>query len=887
MSCCRFHESCRWRALPDDRLTGRLPFAPPGTPRRYARDREVDVRHVLLDLTVDLEGRKLAGTVTHRLTPLRPGVARLGLDAVELDITAVTLDGRDVGFRHDGRRLVVELSEPLAEGRESALAVRYACVPRRGFYFVGPDQLHPDRPVHAWSQGQDEDSRHWWPVHDSPNEKATTELIARVPLGLVAISNGRLVGTREEGGRTAWHWSQEKPHVPYLVTLAVGPFEKLEQEADGLPLTTWFLPGREAEARRCVARTPDMVRLFARRTGVPYPWAKYDQVFVSEFIFGGMENTSATTLTDLAMPDERAALDYTHAEDLVAHELAHQWFGDLVTCRDWSQAWLNEGFATWAEILWREEADGEDEAWMLRRELGEQYFEEDRDHYRRPIVCRSYDEPIELFDAHLYQKAAWVVSMLRDELGDEVFWRALQRYLTRHAAGSVETADLRRAIEDASGRNLEAFFEQWVESAGHPVLSLESRWDEERRELVLEVGQQQEGEQVPEAFRAGVEVGLLVGGHWRVERLEISRRRQSFAWPLSEEPACAAFDPRARLLAEVEWKRPAGPLCEVLARAPWAPARAEAAGALGRDGSRRAVLALGAALAGDAAWGVRAAAAAALGEIRTEAAREALLPGLADRHPKARRAVVTALGAFRDDAAFAALAEVLRAGDASCFVEAEAARSLGKTRRAGALAALADALETKTGTWNETVRAGVLGGLGHVAWEEREGAVAALLGWTGRDRFIRCRTAATGALARVGEGSDRARERLEELTEDADFRVLVAAADGLGRLGDRRSRGALQRLADTALDGRARRAARDAVRRLGTGGAGRLAKLADEVERLAAEERKLRERLERLESRREPGRGAGPGGPEGPGGPGGPEGPEGPDPSGDPGRREA
>lgn len=825
---------------------GRLPFALPGAPRRYARDRDVDIVHVVLDLTLDFDGKRIDGSVTHRLVPLREGVKTVRFDAVEMDVTRVALGSKAVGFRNDGRHLTVSLPEALREGREVKLSIDYSCAPRRGFYFLGPDDANPERVMHGWSQGQDEDSRHWWPVFDYPNEKASTEMIARVPKGFVAISNGALVEKKERGRTSAWHWKQELPHVPYLVTLVAGPFESFEMKGP-VPMRTWYLPGREAEARRCTKDTPRMMRLFSDVTGVPYPYEKYDQVFVQGFIFGGMENTTATTLTDLVLHDKRAAIDYS-CEDLVSHELAHQWWGNLVTCRDWSQGWLNEGFATWFEVVWREHARGADEAWSLRRELREQYMDEDKD-YRRPIAFRTYHHPIELFDAHLYQKGACVLEMLRRELGDATLWRSLKSYLETHRGGSVETTDLRRAVERASGRNLERFFEQWIDSAGYPEIEASTSWSEERQEMHLTLEQKQSAPDTPQEFELPLELRFLVGDAWIEARALMTSRRQSFAFALAGEPHAVVIDPEDVVLMTLEHDQAVGALERVATSAPWAPSRARACEALGKDGSSRAVAALSRVLSSDDWWGVRAAAARALGATRSDAALEALLGRLSDAHPKVRRAVVAALGSFRDQRAFDALRDVLENGDESYFVEAEAAVAMGRTQRLDSVRVLRDALSSGRPSWNEIVRCGALQGLGHAEHEQRDEAIAAVLPWTERARFVRCRVAAIQSLGKLGESSPRVLERLERLCEDDEFRVALAAADALAHVGSRRSQSALARLAERALDGRIVRAAREALRRVGEREPALARRMHAEVEQIASENRKLKERIERLESR--------------------------------------
>jgi aminopeptidase N len=488
---------------------------------------------------------------------------------------------------------------------------------------------------------------------------------------------------------------------------------------------------------------------------------------------------------------------------------------------------------------------------MLRRELRDAYLKEDRESYRRPIACRTYRDPIELFDAHLYQKGAWVLGMLRHELGDVLFWRALSAYIRDNRGGSVETHDLRHAVEVVSGRNFEKFFEQWIERAGYPELKVETSWDSDRSELAVHVEQEQGGTETPEVFELTLPLAFLVEGQWRSARAEINRRQQGFTFGLPAEPEAVVIDPEERILATVAWKRPVKALATVLARAPWAPARAQAAEALGRLGSTEAVRALERALATDAFWGVRAAAAEALGEARTDGAFQVLLSNLGVLHPKARRAVVAALGSFRREEAARALRKLLQSGDSSYFVEAEAARSLGKTRRPEALAVLEAALGRKQRTWNETVRCGALDGLGWLGVDDREAAVKAILPWTDDHRFVRCRQAAVKSLARIGAGNDRVRERLEDLLEDPEFRVAMAAAEALGDLGSRKSVSALSRLSDVALDGRLARTARQSMRRLTEGAEAGIRGVRAQVEEIASDVRALRDRVDRLESRPE------------------------------------
>ena len=497
----------------------------------------------------------------------------------------------------------------------------------------------------------------------------------------------------------------------YLMTLAAGEFTMIEERAGNTPVTYYVTPGREDDARRAFGNTPKMIQFFERAIGVPYPYAKYAQVAVADFIFGGMENTSATTQTDSTLHDARAHLDFK-SDPLVAHELAHQWWGDLLTCRDWAHAWLNEGFATYFEALWCEENLGADEfAWNVRQDR-EAYLDEDANHYRRPIVCNRYRTPIELFDRHLYEKGSLVLHMLRRVTGDELFFKSLNLYCTRHRGANVITQDLQRAFEDTTGRNLDFFFDQWVYKEGHPEIEVSSSFDDKKKLLSVTVKQTHKtGDTIASAFSFPVTIALMdADGHEVRHRVEINAREQGFTFAMDKAPKAVRFDPEHDILKTLKHKRGREALEVVLRHAPEAIGRAAAARELGTEGSPQATAALRDAMLTDKFWGVQGDAATALGTIRTTAALDALLEGLKLPHPKARRAVARALGNFRGDArAASALAEVVAKGDESYFVEAEAVLSLGKTRDERAFAHLTEAL--KRDSYLEVIRTHAIAGM--------------------------------------------------------------------------------------------------------------------------------------------------------------------------------
>jgi aminopeptidase N len=824
------------------------PFALAGTTRKYERSRPYTIRHLFLDLTLDVPKKSVHGTATLDFERLAHDAEKLVLDAVGFELARVELvgaqDATSADYEYDGDRLSVDVKGK----RRGKLRVTYRATPKRGLYFLAPDAQVKDRPRQVWSQCQDEDARHWFPCLDKPHVKMTSELRVAVPAGWVALSNGEprpVEKPKKKGAAWTYHFTLNQPHPSYLVTLAAGELAVVEGRAAELgrrkiPVAYYVPPKRTRDVARSLGDTPRMIELFSERTGVAYPWSRYSQVVVSDFIFGGMENTTATTLYEHVLLDERAALDVS-SHDLVAHELAHQWFGDFVTCRDWSHGWLNEGFATYFEHVEREARLGRDEYdYGVASDL-EAYLGEANGRYQRPIVCREYREPIDLFDRHLYEKGGLVLHMLRRELADDVFWDGVRLYLERHAHGIVETNDLMRAFEEASGKSLERFFDQWVYRPGHPELRVKIGWDDGL--LTVEVKQKQKGNDVA-VFDFPLEV-LVKTKSGTLERhaKRVTEAADTLVVRLPERPRFVVFNPDQSVVGNIALEAPADFLRHQLAEGPSAHARWSAARSLAERDDPPSVDALGAALANaDNAWMVRAEAARALGRVRSEAAFERLAAHAADAHPKVRRVVAEALGAFRTRAAAELLRDLAR-GDRSYLVAADAARSLGRTRQPGVMRDLLAVVDRPS--WADSQRAGALEGLAQLRDE------AAVPHVVERARYgvpTRGRRAAVAALASLSD-SRETRRTLEDLLEDNDPHFRIAVVDALMTLGDAKARGALRHALDRELDGRVARRLREALRDIGEAGSTERKRLGDELEALRGELTELKTRFAKLEGK--------------------------------------
>jgi aminopeptidase N len=778
-------------------------------PRRETRSRDFDIKHIRIELRLDPAETFIEGGAEITLAPFRDGLRELQLDAFELNVKEVRAGARRLEFESFGNKLVVRFNEPQPRGKNLTLRILYNARPRKGLHFIRPDDAYPEKPLQVWSQGESEDNSAWFPCTDSPNERQTTETVITVPERFKVLSNGKLASEKHhKSSRTrTFHWRQEQPHPAYLVSIAVGDFSIIDARCGRLPTPYYTYPGTEDEARMLMGRTPAMIRHFNKLFGYEYPYPKYAQVVVDDFISGAMENTSATTHADRFMHDARTELDFD-CHDVVAHELAHQWWGDLLTPKSWTHLWLKESFATYAEILWSEQAEGVDESrFFLLREQNI-YMGEDRDRYRRPIVYDRWEFPMEVYDRHAYQKGGIVLGMLRYVLGDEDFFRTLKYYARKHEWQSVETADFRIAIEEVTGRNLDWFFEEWITGRGYPEFEVSHRFDTEAGGLRLTVRQVQDTSDGTPIFRMPVELEVLTRRGARTFRLEIEKGEHEFYFSLNERPLAVLFDPEDRVLKTLEHAKSRQELLYQLTRAKSFTARMRAARSLAEFKDDEVVALLRRVLVRDEFGPVRMAAAVALSEIGTTEARDSLRASLKkEREARVRRAVAWSLGRFRkDEKAIATLAHAMHK-DESYFVAAFSMRALAHCAGEDAYEKLISMLGRDS--YQDVLRATVFDSL-TIAKDRRGVRLALEHTIYGLSQSVRI--AATVSLGTLGKEFKDEREeiyqRLVELLEDKTFRVRFAAIKALSTLGDVRAIAPLQRVyereAIDALQGAAR-----------------------------------------------------------------------------------
>ena len=610
--------------------------------RKYARDRKVDLRHLKLEVTPDFKTRSLAATATLDFAPIGLPLATLELDAVGLRIATVETTGAALAeYQTTDEKLILTFREPLAPGTAASAAITYTVTPENGLYFRTPEMGYPAGDTQLWTQGEPELHRFWFPGYDYPNERFTSEVICHAPEGMEVISNGTLV-RRAPGanGLVTTHWRQEQPHVNYLVALACGYFHKIEDSLDGLPLAVFVPPSGKAEAANTFLDTKKIIAFFQREIGVPFPWAKYYQVFCHDFLAGGMENTSCTFNAErLMFPDATEQLRTLHRLD--AHETAHQWFGDLVTCRDWSHLWLNEGFASYYTLLYEREKFGADGfAHGLWREAQRVLSSNDT----KPIVWRDYTDPQLQFDYRAYPKGAWVLHMLRSQLGEALYRTAIKTYLERHRDGIVTTDDLQQALEDVSGLSFDQFFDQWVYHGGFPELGVEYAWDAAAKLARLTVRQKQKVSAEVPLFRFPLPVRFtLPGGAVKNSVLQVSADTEDFYIALEAAPEMLRIDPDFTVLAKVDFQPP-GELADRQLTQGDMLGRFYAVQALAEKKDEKSLQKLVRAASEDAFWGVRAEAIKSIRQHGTSEARTALLSLPPQADARVRQEWIAALG---------------------------------------------------------------------------------------------------------------------------------------------------------------------------------------------------------------------------------------------------
>ncbi len=757
----------------------------------YARTRDYDLQHSKIALKFDIDQRKVIGDVTHSVSILRENTTRLSFDSVGLTIQSVTVNKSPAKFETTPAKLLVTLPGAPKIGDKYEVEIRYEGKPNKGMYFILPDKNYPEQPIEIWTQGESEDTRYYLPTYDYPNDRLTTETILTVPSSWITVSNGKLIGITDAGNnQKTWTWRESQPSSTYLITAVAGEFDEAKQSLRSLPLTYYAPKGRGDRLLPNYERTPQMIDLFNKKIGVDYPWEKYSQVMVDYFVAGGMENSSATTNTAESLRDPKLIPEYpTNSDDLISHELAHQWFGDLVTCKDWANIWLNEGFATFFETVWTESHYGKDTAsynlwWNERNWFASSSL------YDKPIVRRNFDQSEE-FDDNAYGKGGWVLYMLRHQLGDDAFWKSLKHYLEVNRGKNVVTPDLIKAIEETTHINVDRFFQQWIYSAGAPKFDLAYTYDAEKHQVALTVKQTQKVESNVGLFSAPVDVEVTTASGPKLYTAHVYKAAETFTFPSDSAPLMVLFDKGNYLLKSVKFNKEKKEWLYQLQHATELSDRADAIVALGKiKNDDDVVAALSTSLNSDPFWGIRVLSAQTLGKVGSPSALKHLLAALdINKEPVVRNYIVTSLGEFKDNADLPAKLQTIAANDTSYRARAAALESLGRTKSADVLPVLTAAVASDSP--DDILRNAALRSLGYLGNDK---AVPLLIDWSKPGKAVESRAVAIAGLARLDKQNKEVTQQIASYLNEPYFNIRWSVIHALGARGDASAVPALEAL---------------------------------------------------------------------------------------------
>lgn len=790
------------------------PFPPP----QYIPPHDYDQRNIKLEFRFDWEKEQAIGTETITLAPTVKDLKRVDFDAAFMTVASAKLaKGGPLKFDYDGakERLAVTLDRAYQPNEEITIVISYhtnkppaertALIGGGGLNFILPRADDPTRRKQVWTQGESEANHFWFACFDHPNDFVTTEIVATVEKPFSVISNGKLISTKENSdGTRTFDWKIDVPHATYLTSIVVGEFAPVAGEYAGIPVVTNVYPNELEEGKVTASRLPDMVKFFSEKTGVKYPYAKYAQTTVRDF-GGGMENISATTQTDNMIHDARAELDST-SDSLESHELAHQWFGDYVTCRNWSDIWLNESFATYFQAMWDEHHLGHDDfLYSDVKSNQEQYYTAWARGLRRPIVTKNYANPDAVFDTYAYPRGGAVLHMLRTFLGEDNWWRSINHYLTKYAHQPVETAQFRIAIEETTGQPMDWFFDEWVYKMGHPVFRVTQDYDAANKQLILKVRQEQKPDpdsQYPQAgfFQTPVDIQIGTAANTRVERVQIEpKEEQTFKFTVESEPLLVGFDYGGTLIKELTFVKTTGQLLyqlgndkDVLGRI-WALSQLtprmndEKTLAADREAIRKAL----ATATKDQYWGARFEAVAALNGSREE--KDVLIAATKEANPRVRARAVKSLATTKDPGLAGTYLQLL--DDQSYGVVRAASLALGQTKSPLAYDALVKLISQPS--WRDTILASALDGLAALG-DKRALDFGFKYFAPGNQTSVRINS--VGLLAAVGKDDPRTYPLIsaaltENVERGAAGALAGAEAEALSIIGDERTVTLFQQLA--------------------------------------------------------------------------------------------
>ncbi|RXP61873.1 M1 family peptidase [Lutibacter sp. HS1-25] len=513
--------------------------------------------HTKLKVAFDFNKSQLNGEAWITLTPYFYDTNTVVLDAKSFDIHEVKMNSKNVGYTYKDNKLTVELGKTYKKTEAYTVYIKYTAKPEeikqkgsaaiqdaKGLYFIDPLETDPDKPTQIWTQGETESNSCWFPTIDSPNQKTTQEIYMTVPDKFVTLSNGLLISqTKNADGSRTDYWKMDKKHAPYLVFMGVGEFSVVKDTWKNLAVEYFVEPDYKDVAMDIFGNTPEMMTFFSNLTGIPYPWDKYSQIVVRDYISGAMENTTAVVHGEGAQQKKGQLIDSNDWEETIAHELFHHWFGDLVTTESWSNLTVNESFATYSVYLWFQYKYGQDRANAHMYDDIQVYLQsssEDKD-----LVRFYYEDKEHMFDPVSYHKGSAILNMLRDYLGDEAFFEGLNTYLTTHKYGTAEAHDVRLAFEKVSGKDLNWFFNQWYFGNGHIKLNVSYDYNTINKTVTVNLNQQ------GKVFSFPISIDIYEGKTKKRHDVWVDKTQNSFKFSYETQPSLINVDAKHILLAEI------------------------------------------------------------------------------------------------------------------------------------------------------------------------------------------------------------------------------------------------------------------------------------------------------------------------------------------------
>ena len=756
-------------------------------PSQRTRDREVDIHHIKIDVSVNIESGTVKGNVTHTFSPFSSSLDAFSLDAEDMTILRARLAGKDIGFNQANDKVYLTLNKSMSWEDTAKVRLDYTANPRKGTYFIKPDETYPEKPLQAWTQGEDMDNHHWVPLYDYPNDKATFEVSLTVEKKFTALSNGELISVKNnKDGTHTWHWHEHFPMVSYLISYVIGEFEKVEDSYNGIPVNYWVYEENKHEALRSFGLTTDMMKYFGNRTGIEYPYEKYDQVIIDDFMFGGMENITLTHNTDRTMFDEFAAPDVS-SDGLVAHELAHQWFGDMLTTRNWAHAWLNEGFATFFSRKYRENKFGFDEGEYIRFGEINGYFGSNKK-WRRSTVQHKFYESMDVFDGHIYAKGSLILNMLQDYIGDDAFWRFIQHYTKENQYKNVETPDLKKAIEETTGQNMDWFFKQWIYEPGFPEYNVTWKYNQRNKSVKLTVKQTQKNTNI---FKMPIQIQI----DDKLKTVWIEDKEMVYEVPSEKRPKMVIFNAGMRIPCKLTFHKSISEWILQLEKGPHILDRIAAANELSTKKGRRIVeTALLNSAKNDPFWGVRKEAVNSFAKLKSKNYAKELMVMSEGQDNRVRRAIWNALKNYKKDEKVSEFLQNVIETDNKYYSIADAFKALVVVDTAAARQKVDALLDTDSHT--DVIRKSAITYFGSVVTDKNYDRLKELVNYGGTTWDAR--SEAVKQLGEYVKSKPKTVDLFVDMLKDNDRSVRRNAVRALNKHGNRTHIGALDEL--LALD---------------------------------------------------------------------------------------